>query len=70
MTQQEESLEAIKDILDSLPESMSNVDMITLFVAIADAYAVSVPDLVMVTGEAAGMYYEHIHGAEVKGAIH
>lgn len=70
MTQQEEQIEAIQDILDSLPESMSNVEMITLFVAIADAYAVSVPDLIMVTGKAVGVYYEHIHGAEVKGAIH
>ena len=66
----EESLEAIQNILDNLPEAMSSVDMITLLVAIADAYDVSVPDLIMVTGEAVGMYYEHIHGVEVDDTIH
>ena len=66
----EESLEAIQNILDNLPEAMSNVDMITFFVAIADAYGVSVPDLIMVTGETVGMYYEHIHGVEVDDTIH
>ena len=66
----EESLEAIQNILDNLPEVMSSVDMITLLVAIADAYDVSVPDLITVTGEAVGMYYEHIHGVEVDDTIH
>ena len=66
----EESLGAIQNVLDNLPEAMSNVDMITLFVAIADAYGVSVPDLIMVTGETVSVYYEHIHGVEVDDTIH
>jgi hypothetical protein len=49
---------------------MSNVDMITLFVAVADAYGISVPDMLVVTSTAMKAYYEHLHGGEVDGTIH